>query len=69
MHNEDFSILMSLLACCVSVWFIVLFVRLCGRVKAIKQILITAHGLEEFQTRDGVAYRKKKTGAEDYLLE
>jgi hypothetical protein len=68
MNNEDLSILLSLLAFGVSVWLIVLFVRLCGRIKAIKAILLAAYGLEEFDSDGGVGYRKKKTGAADYLL-
>lgn len=61
MNNEDFSVLLALLAFGVSIWLIVLFVRLCGRVKAIKGILMTAYGLDESKDYGGVTYRKMRS--------
>jgi hypothetical protein len=59
MNSEDL-IIPLLLACVVSVWLIVLFVRLCGRVKAIKALLIAAYDLEEFNMYGVTNFRKKK---------
>jgi hypothetical protein len=59
MHSEDLNILLLLVACGVSVWLTVLFVRLCGRVKAIKAILMAAYDLQEYKVYGGVVYRKK----------
>jgi hypothetical protein len=61
MGNEDLSVLLILIACGISIWLTVLFVLLCGRVKAIKSILMAAHDVEEFAVRGGVGYRKKRT--------
>lgn len=63
MSNGDITSLLLLVAFGISVWMIVLFARLCGRVKAIKTILMTACDLEEFRGYGGIAYRKKRTAS------
>ena len=60
MSSEDLNILLLLVACGVSVWLIVLFVRLCSRVKAIKALLMVAYDLEEFKIYGGTNFRKRK---------
>ncbi len=54
-----------IIACDVYIWLTVLFVRLCGNVKAIKTILMTACGLEGFKAYGGIVYRKKRTVSAD----
>jgi hypothetical protein len=61
MRNEDLSVLLLLIVTGLSIWLTVMFVLLCGRVKAIKSILMAAYDVEEFVVRGGVAYRKKRT--------
>jgi hypothetical protein len=61
MSNEDWNILLLVLACGFSVWLTVLFVRLCGRVKAIKAILMVAYDLEESKKYGGIVYRKSRS--------
>ncbi len=53
--------LLIIIACGVSIWLTVLFVRLCRDVKAVKTILMTACGLEEFTDYGGIAYRRKRS--------
>jgi hypothetical protein len=59
MSSEDWNILLLLIACGLSVWLIVLFVRLCGRVKAIKAILMVAYDLEEFKNYGVTDFRRR----------
>jgi len=63
MNNGDLSILVALLFCGVSVWVIILFVRMCGRVKAIKAMLMAAYDLEEskdYGPFGGSQFRRRK---------
>lgn len=67
MVNEGLSTLLLLVVCVVSVWLVVLFVRLCNRVKEIKAILIAAYDLEEFKEYGpfgGYSFRKRKPQAQ-----
>jgi hypothetical protein len=50
MSNGDVASLLSVVACGVSIWMIILFVLLCGRVKAIKSMLMTVYGFEGIRT-------------------
>lgn len=63
MSNGDITTLLLLVAFGISAWMIVLFVRLCSHVKAIKTILMTACDLEEFRSYGSIAYRKKRTAS------
>jgi hypothetical protein len=63
-YNTDtgFLLLLGLIVACVlSIWLTVLFLRLCRDVKSIKVILMTAYGLEEFRKYGGHGYRRKET--------
>jgi hypothetical protein len=61
MSNGDVASLLSVVACGVSIWMIILFVLLCGRVKAIKSMLMTVYGFEEHKGFFGSAYRRKQS--------
>jgi hypothetical protein len=58
--NGDFGFLL-IIACGLSIWLIVLFVLLCGRVKAIKSMLMTIYDFEEHKGFFGSAYRRKQS--------
>jgi hypothetical protein len=66
MNSDDLRVwLLLLLVCGVSIWLAVLFVRLCGDVKAIKGILKTACGLEELRGHGGALYRRRGANPAD----
>jgi hypothetical protein len=60
MSNGDVSLLL-LVGCAVSIWMIILFVLLCGRVKAIKSMLMTVYDFEERKGFFGATYRRKQS--------
>lgn len=58
--NGDVTSVALLISCGVSIWLLVLFVLLCGRVKAIKSMLMTIYGFEERKGFLGSTYRRKQ---------
>ena len=58
--NGDFGFLL-IIACGLSIWLTVLFVLLCGRVKAIKSMLMTIYDFEEHKGFFGSTYRRKQS--------
>jgi hypothetical protein len=56
--NGDFGFLL-IVACGLSIWLTVLFVLLCGRVKAIKSMLMAVYDLEEHKGFLGSTYIRK----------
>jgi hypothetical protein len=67
MDNSDLYGVMMLVGCPVSIWLIILFVRLCGRVKAIEKMLMAAFELEEFSDYGpfgGRHFRRKRLGSQ-----
>jgi hypothetical protein len=58
--NGDFGFLL-IVACGLSIWLTVLFVLLCGRIKAIKSMLMTIYDFEEHKGLFGSTYRRKQS--------
>ncbi|HTW57527.1 MAG TPA: hypothetical protein VMD99_05335 [Terriglobales bacterium] len=59
MSNGDVTSLLLIVACGVSIWMAALFVLLCGRVKAIKSMLMAVYNFEEHKGFFGSTYRRK----------
>jgi hypothetical protein len=52
MENQDLAILVLLVAAVLNITVLVLFIRLCGRVKYLLEGFMLVHGLEEGQAYD-----------------
>jgi|HubBroStandDraft_3_1064219.scaffolds.fasta_scaffold76219_3 hypothetical protein len=60
MSDGDVSLLL-LVGCIVSIWVLILFVLLCGRIKAIKSMLMTVYEFEEHKGFFGSTYERKQS--------
>ena len=53
--------MLLLVGCGVSIWMVILFVLLCGRVKAIKSMRMNIYSFEEHKGLFGATYRRKQS--------